>query len=304
MGHECGHHAFSESDTVSDCVGWVIHSLFFMPYFSWQFSHAKHHRRCNDLIDGETHVPQHIDDTHAQFQIKIVEYFGHTVMAAYGMLSHFFFCPMYFLFNLSGGRFDAEGEPIGWGPALIDHFNPFSRLFPKKWRGRVVLSDVGLLLVMAGCYYFAQIYGWRAVMLWYVSPVAAMNNVWLVAYTWMQHTHASIPHFGTSDWTFIKGAIVGTVDRPCQVADFFAHNIQSTHICHHLFPKLPCYHAKEATEHLRDFLDAKDMYNFDPTNNWKSMWIASETCHYMEGLEGVQFYKSFKQLITERKKAD
>mmetsp|Transcript_41790 Transcript_41790/g.71503 ORF Transcript_41790/g.71503 Transcript_41790/m.71503 type:complete len:212 (-) Transcript_41790:899-1534(-) len=53
IGHECGHGAFSEYPLLNDTVGWVLHSLCLVPYFSWQYSHAKHHRRTNDLVDGE-----------------------------------------------------------------------------------------------------------------------------------------------------------------------------------------------------------------------------------------------------------
>merc|ERR1719310_2489431 len=41
--HECGHGAFSDNKTVQDTVGYILHSLLLVPYFSWQRSHAVHH---------------------------------------------------------------------------------------------------------------------------------------------------------------------------------------------------------------------------------------------------------------------
>ena len=43
--HECGHGAFSDNKTVQDTVGYILHSLLLVPYFSWQRSHAVHHSR-------------------------------------------------------------------------------------------------------------------------------------------------------------------------------------------------------------------------------------------------------------------
>ena len=49
--------AFSPSRTLNDVVGYVLHQALLVPYFAWQYSHAKHHRRTNNLVDGESHVP-------------------------------------------------------------------------------------------------------------------------------------------------------------------------------------------------------------------------------------------------------
>ena len=35
ISHECGHQAFSPSQTVNDGVGFVFHTLLLVPYYSW-----------------------------------------------------------------------------------------------------------------------------------------------------------------------------------------------------------------------------------------------------------------------------
>merc|ERR1719453_26927 len=57
VGHECGHHAFSKSNTLNDAVGFVVHSALLVPYFSWQYTHKKHHKYTNHTVWGESHVP-------------------------------------------------------------------------------------------------------------------------------------------------------------------------------------------------------------------------------------------------------
>lgn len=44
LGHECGHGAFSTSTRLNDLMGWFMHSSLLVPYFSWKFSHHRHHR--------------------------------------------------------------------------------------------------------------------------------------------------------------------------------------------------------------------------------------------------------------------
>merc|ERR1719276_702713 len=58
LAHECGHGAFSKNKKLQDSVGYILHSLFLVPYYSWQRSHAVHHRYTNHMGLGETHVPE------------------------------------------------------------------------------------------------------------------------------------------------------------------------------------------------------------------------------------------------------
>ena len=50
--HECGHGAFSDNRTIQDTVGYILHSLLLVPYFSWQRSHAVHHSKTNHVSEG------------------------------------------------------------------------------------------------------------------------------------------------------------------------------------------------------------------------------------------------------------
>ena len=57
IAHECGHGAFSKNKILESITGYLLHSLLLVPYFSWQRSHAVHHRFTNNITNGETHVP-------------------------------------------------------------------------------------------------------------------------------------------------------------------------------------------------------------------------------------------------------
>ena len=57
IAHECGHGAFSKNKILESMTGYLLHSLLLVPYFSWQRSHAVHHRFTNNITNGETHVP-------------------------------------------------------------------------------------------------------------------------------------------------------------------------------------------------------------------------------------------------------
>jgi bifunctional Delta-12/omega-3 fatty acid desaturase len=37
LAHECGHGAFSRSRKLNNVVGWTLHSLLMVPYFSWKY---------------------------------------------------------------------------------------------------------------------------------------------------------------------------------------------------------------------------------------------------------------------------
>jgi omega-6 fatty acid desaturase (delta-12 desaturase) len=127
-------------------------------------------------------------------------------------------------------------------------------------------------------------------------------NGWLVVYTWLHHTDPSVPHYGNEEWTWVKGALA-TIDRPYGIFDFFHHRIGSTHVVHHLFHELPWYHAYEATDAVKAFLEPKGLYNYDPTPVPLAIWKIARNCHYVESREGVQYYKSFNDIPKKSAKA-
>ena len=64
---------------------------------------------------------------------------------------------------------------------------------------------------------------------------------------------------------------------------------------------MPFYKADLATAALKEFLGP--LYNFDPTPWPVAMWRIARRCHYVEGLEGIQYYKSIEDLpLSEDKK--
>ena len=58
IAHECGHQAFSESKTINNAVGWVLHSALGVPYHSWRITHAKHHASTSHLTNAQVFVPK------------------------------------------------------------------------------------------------------------------------------------------------------------------------------------------------------------------------------------------------------
>ena len=58
---------------------------------------------------------------------------------------------------------------------------------------------------------WARAYGpWHVAAL-YLGPLA-VTNVWLVLYTWLQHTDVDVPHLGPATFSFIRGAFL-SIDR-------------------------------------------------------------------------------------------
>jgi omega-6 fatty acid desaturase (delta-12 desaturase) len=50
LAHECGHGGFAAQEWINDTVGFIFHTILYVPYFSWKFSHAKHHHYTNHMV--------------------------------------------------------------------------------------------------------------------------------------------------------------------------------------------------------------------------------------------------------------
>jgi omega-6 fatty acid desaturase (delta-12 desaturase) len=250
-GHECGHGGFSANPMVNDITGLIIHSFLLVPYFSWKISHRRHHSNTGNIERDEVFVPDVDYDQHApkadlngyiyppdetdnyavdffaQLQGIIIRSFWLLIMLTLGW-------PAYLLYNVSSNK----SYPTD---TLVSHFLPNSPLFkssvtfgrePTGQGKLVILSDLGMLAMGSGLWWLSTVYGFSNIAYYYLIPL--MNNIgWLVTYTFLQHTDKQLPHYDSSEWDWLRGALA-TVDRDYGILNIFNHHIGDTHIVHHM----------------------------------------------------------------------
>ncbi|KAF2788686.1 hypothetical protein K505DRAFT_254956, partial [Melanomma pulvis-pyrius CBS 109.77] len=101
-----------------------------------------------------------------------------------------------------------------------------------------------------------------------------------VAITHLQQTDPSLPHYDKKTWTFQRGAMA-TIDRDLGVIDcYFFYNLIETHVLHHFVPKVPFYHAVEATEAIRTVMGKhyKSDVTYGSLGFFKALWTVTRTC--------------------------
>ncbi len=276
IAHECGHGAFSKNKTLETIVGYLLHSFLLVPYFSWQRSHAVHHRFTNNVTNGETHVPLVIEGngvTEKGGGIKELHFSNSIGKRNYGILQLFlhliFGWPAYLLTGSTGG--------VKYGNS--NHFwpiKPFSQeLWPSIWTKKVWISDIGVALTLMCIFYFVINYGLFPVIAFYLGPLLVVN-CWLVVYTWLHHTDSDVPHLSNTGFSFMRGAFL-SIDRPYgKILNFLHHNIGSSHVVHHVCPTIPHYYAKKATTLIRKAFKKAYLYNPDPIH--KALWNVASNC--------------------------
>ena len=251
LAHECGHGAFSDNRLLQDAVGYVLHSALLVPYFSWQRSHAMHHAHTNHIYKGETHVPSVIDGREGHEtpgganELALAARMGATVHGAYQLFGHLTIgWPTYLLFGLTSGPKWTEAG------GMSNHFWPFrpcsAVMWPGKWASKVLGSTAGVAAALGVLGWWATKAGAGAVMALYGGPLLVIN-MWLITYTWLQHTDVDVPHLSAEAFSYMRGAFL-TIDRPYPpLIDWLHHRIGTTHVAHHIDCTIPHYHAQEAT---------------------------------------------------------
>ena len=192
LAHECGHGAFSSNKQLQDAVGYIIHSIMLTPYYSWQRSHAVHHRYTNHMELGETHVPEQSGNAEAlydsiELRDNILKQFGdETGIKVWGGLQAFLHLivgwPAYLLIGATGGP--DRGVTNHFYPyPLSDPRQPKKELFPGNCKEKVYQSDIGCAVVATGALVWAACNGPAEMMALYGGPLIVVN-AWLVLYTW------------------------------------------------------------------------------------------------------------------------
>ncbi|KAK0637425.1 fatty acid desaturase-domain-containing protein [Bombardia bombarda] len=282
LAHECGHGAFSANQRFNDFIGWASHSALMVPYFSWKFSHHRHHRFTGHMEKDMAFVPATAADRnkprlsnlymdHELFEdvpiVQLVKLLAHQLAG----------WQMYLMFNVTAGKASKQRESAGW--LRVSHFEPTSAVFRTNEALFIAISDLGLAITMGFLYLLSRSAGWQGVFLLYVVPYMWVHH-WLVAITYLHHNHPDVPHFEAESWTFVKGALA-TVDRDFGfIGKHLFHGIIDTHVVHHLFPRLPFYNAEEATEAIKPMLGP--LYHRESRSFIGQLWETWTTCQYVE----------------------
>ncbi|KAJ0725315.1 putative fatty acid desaturase domain-containing protein [Helianthus annuus] len=140
IGHDLGHHAFSEYQWLDDTLGFVLHSSFLTPYFSFKYSHRSHHAHTNSMEYDEVWIPKRKADT--LYSEVLNNPLGNLFMTVVRLLLSF---PMYFTFNIHGRECDG----------FVSHFYPQRPLFNDSERKLIWLSDAGMLVAFYALYKIA-----------------------------------------------------------------------------------------------------------------------------------------------------
>ncbi|XP_020256944.1 delta(12)-fatty-acid desaturase FAD2-like [Asparagus officinalis] len=278
IAHECGHHAFSDYQLLDDVVGLVLHSALLVPYFSWKYSHRRHHSNTGSLERDEVFVPR---------PKSSLPWFSKYLNNPPGRFIFLFVSlsmgwPLYLAFNLSGRPYSR----------FACHYDPYGPIYSDRERAQIFISDAGVLTVFYALYKLATAFSLGWVIRIYGVPLLIVNG-WLVLITYLQHTHPALPHYDSSEWDWLRGALA-TVDRDYGILNKVFHNITDTHVAHHLFSTMPHYNAMEATQAIKPVLG--EYYQFDGTPVYKAMYREAKECVYVESegekQKGVYWYNN------------
>ena len=164
-------------------------------------------------------------------------------------------------------------------------------MFSRKQRAQVLLSDAGCLAVIYAVYKLALLKGFAWIGFIYGGPYL-FQNAMLIIVAVLQHTNPLVPYYNSTEWEWLKGSMA-TIDRDFGFLNTVFHQQPNTHVAHHLFPKMPHYHAVEATKAFKPILG--EYYQYDYTPFYKSLWSTLKDCVYVEEDEqnkGVYWYNN------------
>ncbi|GJU86261.1 delta(12) fatty acid desaturase-like protein, partial [Tanacetum coccineum] len=261
--HKLTHHSFSEYSWLDDAIGFVIHSSSLTPYFSYKYSHRSHHAHTNSIEYDENFVPKRKADTF--YSETLNNPLGNLFLTSVKLLLGF---PLYFTFNFHGRKYDG----------FASHFYPQSPIFSDSERKHIWVSDAGVLLAYYALYKVVTTVGASWLFCIYGAPLLVMNVSFLI-FTFRQHIHLSLPHYDSTNWDWLRGAL-STVDRDYGIFNDVHHNITCAHVVHHLFSSIPHYHLVEATMAIKPILG--DYYKYDDTPILKAFWRETKNCIYVE----------------------
>lgn len=286
LAHECGHGAFSDSRLINDTVGWVLHSWWMVPYFSWKFSHSKHHKATGHMTRDMVFIPytkKEYLEVKGKSKLKEITEEAPIVTLLTLIAQQIGGLQLYLATNATGQSY--PGVP----KFFKSHYWPTSPVFDAKDFWYIILSDIGIISTLSINYLWAKSYGSHVMLINWFVPWLWVNH-WLVFVTFLQHTDPTMPHYDSNEWSFAKGA-AATIDRNFGfVGQHIFHDIIETHVLHHYCSRIPFYNARVATEAIKKVMG--EHYRYEGENMWLSLWKAARSCQFVDGDNGVLMFRN------------
>jgi hypothetical protein len=185
LAHECGHDSFSANPTINASIGWFLHSMLLVPFFSWKFSHSRHHRYANHMEKDTVFVPNRKPSgkggkAKATLLDRIMYHTAADtpiVSMAFLVIHQLLGWPAYIFLNAGAGVNSLVKSHRNKTPRYKQsHLDPTSNLFTQSEQPFVVLSNVGLITVFAILYQVAKSIGIWNTFLLYGLPYLWMNH--------------------------------------------------------------------------------------------------------------------------------
>lgn len=178
IAHECGHQALFTPRWLNDVIGLPLHSMLLVPYFSWKFSHARHHRYTNHMEKDTAFVPCQKGEPslieNMQNWLHLPE--DTPILNLLTLLFHQTLgWPLYLLFNLSAGE-NSLHTSTRKDSKKQSHFHVNGDLFSVTEHPFILISDMGLVAMSVVIYYAGCKLGWQNMALLYFVPYMWVNH--------------------------------------------------------------------------------------------------------------------------------
>lgn len=169
LGHEAGHGSFSKYQKLNDIVGFFSHSALCVPYFSWKFSHHRHHMYTGHMEKDMVFVPKTRSD-YLKKSLLALEFLEDTpAYQLFTLVMHQLFgWTFYLVLNISAGTNSLQKQSSG--VLGRSHFDPRSAVFRRSEAPYILLSDVGICITLFAVYKLSGVVGVDTALLAYVQP--------------------------------------------------------------------------------------------------------------------------------------
>ncbi|CAG9466555.1 unnamed protein product [Pedinophyceae sp. YPF-701] len=234
VGHDCGHGSFSGNSALNQWIGRITHTSILVPYNGWRISHRTHHANHGHIENDESWVPM---------TKSIYDKLPWTTIIGRFTPINLFAFPIYL----------AQGAPGKEG----SHYDPNNRRLFNAEEGKMVSFDNKLQLAFLGLQgVLAATLGIGTMFKLYWMPWL-VYVAWLDFVTFMHHHGAAdeedvVPWYRGEEWSYLRGGL-STRDHDYGMFNSIHHDI-GTHVAHHLFPTIPHYNLREATNAIKPVL--------------------------------------------------